>query len=405
MLRVNALLVMVIAIFLSACAPDAQYALPSDATLVPETDVPLQTATVTPDLFTPTSEPVISTPVHIVASVLPPSSTLKPPDSEMPAAGICGEAQGDPVSIVLGMGLDGIPLAGRCVQIDPAQRIKLVNQSNGPVNFQFGEYHIDLPARNEIMLDKPAGQYLAQGVHSLPMGPELWVKEYVAATAPPPIVSYSNPFAGYKLGLPGNWHIDENGMTNSLYKEVIFYPPNAGPFIAYLSISLDSRSLDQIIDSYSQYYPDAVRQDTVFNGYTAIKYSFPSGRNEYFIPYGNQIFLIASDRPNDSVVQSIMKTIQLTASSSTAYEATIMDNGKTFTLKVGDTLRLNLDPGYDWSAISVSDTNVIVVSQGIYQAHAFGIAALTATGNPKCLGSMPPCGMPSIIFAITVIVQ
>src|SRR3972149_4045455 len=39
-------------------------------------------------------------------------SGLKPPDSDTPAAGICGEAQGDPVSIVLGIGPDGIPLAG-----------------------------------------------------------------------------------------------------------------------------------------------------------------------------------------------------------------------------------------------------------------------------------------------------
>ena len=98
-------------------------------------------------------------------------------------------------------------------------------------------------------------------------------------------------------------------------------------------------------------------------------------------------------------------TIQFTASSSITYEVTIMNNGKTFNMKVGDNLKLNLDPGYDWSAISVSDTNVIVVTQGIYQARASGIAALTATGNPKCLNSTPPCGMPSIMFTITVIVQ
>ena len=130
------------------------------------------------------------------------SGGLKPPDSETPAAGICGEPQGDPVSIVLGIGPDGIPLAGRCIKITPVQRIKLINQSNGPFNIKFAEYYINLPVGGEMLLDKPVGQYLALGVHSLPMGPELWVKEAVVVTAPPPIAQYSNSVVGYRLALP-----------------------------------------------------------------------------------------------------------------------------------------------------------------------------------------------------------
>jgi hypothetical protein len=97
--------------------------------------------------------------------------------------------------------------------------------------------------------------------------------------------------------------------------------------------------------------------------------------------------------------------IQFTASSATTYEATITDNGKTLNLRVGDNLKLKLDLWYDWSAIALSDANVIVATQGIYQARSPGIASLTATGNPKCLNSTPSCGMPSIMFTITVIVQ
>jgi len=337
------------------------------------------------------------------------SGGLKPADSETPAAGICSEPQGDPVNIILGIDPSGLPKAGRCIAVNPSQHIKLVNQSNGPFNIQFAEYFINLSVGDERLLDKPVGEYLALGVHFLPMGPELWVKTVEnitpVVTAPPPIRVYTNSEVGYRLGLPGDWNVDENGMTNGTNKEVIFFPPYAEPFIAYLSISLDDRTLDQIISSYAQYHPDAVREDTIFNGYTAIKYNFPGGRNEYFIPYGNQIFLIATDRPNDGVVQSILMTIQFTASSSTIYEATIMDNGKTFNMKVGDTLKLNLDWSYDWSAISVSDTNVIDGSQGTYQARASGIASLTATGNPKCLSSTPPCLAPSIMYMINVIVQ
>ena len=345
----------------------------------------------------------------VLDSIQPSSEgVIKPPDSNTPAAGICGEPQGDPVNIVLGLDASGLPLAGRCIVVSPGQRIKLINQSVNPVKMSLMEYPITLLVGSELLLDRPVGQYLAFGVHSLSVGPELWVKENIntppAVTAPPPIVQYSNPVVGYKLGLPGDWHVDENGITNGTNKEVIFYPPNAEPFVTYLSISLDFRTLDQIISFYAQNVPDAVREDTIFNGYTAVKYNYISDRNEYFVPYGNQIFLIASDRLNDGVVQSILMTVQFTTSSSTTYEATIMDNGNTFNIQVGDTLKLNLDPAYDWSAISVSDTNVIVATQGIYQARASGVATLTTAGHPKCLTSTPPCGMPSILFTITVIV-
>ena len=337
------------------------------------------------------------------------SSGLKPADSDTPAAGICSESQDDPVNIVLGIDPSGLPKAGRCVAVNPSQHIKLINQSNGPFNIQFAQYFINLSLGDEMFLDKSVGEYLALGVHFIPMGPELWVKTVESippvVTVPPPIRVYTNSEVGYSLGLPGDWIVDENGMTNGTNKEVIFSPPYAEPFIAYLSISLEFRTIDQIISSYAQYHPDAVRVDTIFNGYTAIKYNFPGGRNEYFVPYGNQIFLIATDRPNDGVVQSILLTIQFTASTSTTYEATIMDNGKTFSMKVGDFLKLKLDQGYDWSGVSVSDPGVLGGAQDAYKALAGGTSTLTAFGDPKCLKSTPPCGMPSIMFSITVIVQ
>jgi hypothetical protein len=337
------------------------------------------------------------------------SSGLKPADSDTPAAGICSEMQGDPVNVILGIDSSGLPKAGRCVAVNPYQRIKLINQSNGPFNIKFAEYFINLSVGDEMLLDKPVGEYLALGVHFLPMGPELWVKTAASitpvSTVPPPIRQYTNSVVGYRLGLPGDWSVDESGMTNGTNKEVIFSPPYAEPFIVYLSISLEFRTLDQIINSYVQYHPEAVREDTIFNGYTAIKYNFPGGRNEYFIPYGNQIFLIATGRPNDGVVQSILLTVQFIASSSTTYEATLMDNGKTFNMKVGDKLKLNLDWNYAWSTTSISNPAVIAGFQDGYFALASGSSTLTLTGDPDCLNSTLLCGLPSIMFSITVIVQ
>ena len=66
------------------------------------------------------------------------SAGLKPADSDTPAAGICGEPQENPVSILLGKDPSGLPLAGRCIAINTTQRIKLINQSSGPIGIKFG---------------------------------------------------------------------------------------------------------------------------------------------------------------------------------------------------------------------------------------------------------------------------
>lgn len=404
------LLILLFAIFLSACAPDAKYNPSPASPLVPGTEIPQQMATVTSDSLTGAAIPAVtSTPTigGIDSSQTLSSSELKPPDSDTPAAGICASATGDPATVILGSDASGMPLAGRCMVIDPAQRIKLLNQSPNPLNMNFAGYQIDLSVGGEILLDKPVGQYLALGVHLLPIGPELWVKstenDAPVFTAPPPIVMYSNPVAGYNLGLPGDWQIDESGMTNITNKEVIFSPPYAEPFITYLSISLDSRTIDQIVDFYAQNVPDAAREDTIFNDYTAIKYTLASGRNEYFVPYGNRIFSIATDRPDDGIVKAILRTVKITVSSSNDYQLTMMDNGKTFNMKVGDNIRLNLDSGYEWF-VMVDNPAVLAGSLGVYQVLASGTASLTANGDPECRNSTPSCLSPSILFRIVVIV-
>ena len=341
---------------------------------------------------------------------------LKPPDSDTPAAGICNETQGDPVAVVLGVGPDGLPKAGRCLILNPAQRIKLINQTGALYGVAFAEFGINLPIGDETLLDKSVGKYLALGVHFLPMGPELWVKlpdGPIFTPIPPPsfIRSYSNPEVGYKLGLPGDWIIDENGMVNSLYKEVIFSPPNAEPFIAYLSISLDYRTLDQIIATYAQYVPDALGANVDFHGYPGLKYTYPGGRIEYFITHSGEIFLIVTDRPNDETVQSILMSIQFTTSNK-MFEVTLADNGKTINMNSGDGFMLNLGSDvHDWS-VQVDNENVLGLEQGnvtgivgTFRARAPGSAILTAYGNPKCINSTPPCLSPSILYAITVIVQ
>ena len=82
-------------------------------------------------------------------------------------------------------------------------------------------------------------------------------------------------------------------------------------------------------------------------------------------------------------------------------------------MHVGESFLLNLGMDvYDWT-VEVDSQNVIqhklnlaVIrgAQGIYIARNPGTATLTASGNPLCQQSNPPCMMPSILFSMTGIV-
>ena len=102
------------------------------------------------------------------------------------------------------------------------------------------------------------------------------------------------------------------------------------------------------------------------------------------------------------------------ASTLPANGVTLSENGGVFIMQAGESFVLNLGMDvYDWT-VEVDNQNVIqrelniaVIrgAQGIYIARNSGTATLTASGNPLCQQSNPPCMMPSILFSITVIVQ
>jgi hypothetical protein len=92
---------------------------------------------------------------------------------------------------------------------------------------------------------------------------------------------------------------------------------------------------------------------------------------------------------------------------------TLEDQSKTINLAVGESFLLKLGEEYTWEVnISNQDVlsrvkNIAVVrgAQGIYTAHQAGTVTLSATGDPQCRQSKPPCAMPSIQFEITIIVK
>jgi hypothetical protein len=92
---------------------------------------------------------------------------------------------------------------------------------------------------------------------------------------------------------------------------------------------------------------------------------------------------------------------------------TLDDRGKTLSMAVGESFLLKLGDVYIWD-INVSDQNVlsraknitvVAGAQGVYEAHQAGTVTLSATGDPKCRQSKPQCGMPSILFTITVVIK
>jgi len=92
---------------------------------------------------------------------------------------------------------------------------------------------------------------------------------------------------------------------------------------------------------------------------------------------------------------------------------TLADDGGTITMHVGESFLLQLGQAYEWTVIPLDQDiirrvpNVLTVigSQGLYQAHQVGRTQLTATGEPPCRQSQPPCAMPSRGFLVDVVVE
>jgi hypothetical protein len=92
---------------------------------------------------------------------------------------------------------------------------------------------------------------------------------------------------------------------------------------------------------------------------------------------------------------------------------TLADDGSTITLAIGQRFLLNLGAGFDWT-VAIADPSVvgrvlnisvIVGSQGVFEARSRGRTKLSAVGDPPCRKSTPPCGAPSRLFQVDVVVR
>ena len=134
-----------------------------------ETPIPL--------VGTPSNTQVVSQPAPSPSATpqTSPSNGLTPPDATYPAAGVCARPTADKIvtiTIVVGAVLP------RCASITPAQRLRVVNETDVDEEVQLGPLDLVVKPGGAELLDAPFGSYLAPGVHRvlispLGFGPEL----------------------------------------------------------------------------------------------------------------------------------------------------------------------------------------------------------------------------------------
>ncbi len=109
----------------------------------------------------------------------------------------------------------------------------------------------------------------------------------------------------------------------------------------------------------------------------------------------------------------IIPTSNLEATPDGGRIITRADQGKTISVNSGDSFLLELGDEYSWE-VNLSDQNVInrvkniaVIrgAQGVFRAIQPGTVSLSAAGDPTCRQSQPPCGMPSLMFVVIIVVK
>ena len=89
------------------------------------------------------------------------------------------------------------------------------------------------------------------------------------------------------------------------------------------------------------------------------------------------------------------------------------DAGSALDLAVGERFLVNLGQGFDWTVViadpsivdRVRNVTVIAGAQGLYEAKAAGRTTMSATGDPPCRKANPPCGAPSRLVTVELVVR
>lgn len=115
-------------------------------------------------------------PTHSISATVE-THRLATPVSQQPAAGICGAAEGDIVTVRINPDVPD----PRCVIITADQRLKLINNRNEIIQISLGVFEAEIDPGDESLAPLTFGAYLAPGVHLIEVSPccgaSLWLQE------------------------------------------------------------------------------------------------------------------------------------------------------------------------------------------------------------------------------------
>ena len=160
-------------VFLGGCERSEERTRASVSSSAPVTTsgiaMPTSTTTTTGAATSTTSVPAPTT-----------TRTLKPPDADSPAAGICPLVTGTIATVEMH---PDVP-SPRCVQATPDQRLHVRNEFGREAVVRLASFETRLDNGEGHTFDRPFGHFLAPGVHSIQMsvysggyGAELWLRE------------------------------------------------------------------------------------------------------------------------------------------------------------------------------------------------------------------------------------
>jgi hypothetical protein len=92
---------------------------------------------------------------------------LATPAAFQPAAGICGEIEGQSVTVVINPDVPD----PRCVRVKPTQKLTVINHRGETIQVQIGPFEATILPNDQQFFDLPFGDYLAPGVHQMVVSP------------------------------------------------------------------------------------------------------------------------------------------------------------------------------------------------------------------------------------------
>jgi hypothetical protein len=105
------------------------------------------------------------------------AAVLAPPDSQLPAAGVCGDLAG----AIAVFTINADTPSPRCGRAIGSQRVQVTNRTDTTIDVQIAGFTAQLKAGATEIIGPSVNQYLAPGVHVIHTsaygggGPELWV--------------------------------------------------------------------------------------------------------------------------------------------------------------------------------------------------------------------------------------